>query len=213
MSNIPTFDTEEQYWSQNIVVAGIDEAGMGALAGPVVAGAVVFDCEKIQDTIHKIQDDGIALRDSKTLSAKRREGSAEWIQKNALAWAVGEASVDDIVELNIRGASHLAMRRAIEGLNLRLDLILIDGTPAQPHPLIPATNIIKGDQISCSIAAASILAKVHRDHIMTTLDATFPEYDFASHKGYGSKKHMDTMKEIGVTAHHRKTYAPVAALL
>ncbi|MEX0649669.1 MAG: ribonuclease HII [Candidatus Andersenbacteria bacterium] len=204
----PTFQYEEQYWNQHITaVAGVDEAGMGALAGPVVAAAVIFKPTAWSQNTTSL------VRDSKTLSAKRRENLISLIHYTASAWAVGEATVEEIDRLNIRAASHLAMRRAIDTLSNTPDLLLIDGTPATPHPAIPATNIIDGDALSISIAAASILAKVHRDRLMQKLDEEFPQYGFAGHKGYGVKTHMDALRSFGASPHHRRTYAPVAAVL
>jgi len=202
--NPPTFAYEQEYWNQGIsLVAGVDEAGMGALAGPVVAAAVIFgpDCPLTE------------LRDSKVISAKKREKLAQDIADHAITWAVGEASIEEITKLNIRRASHLAMLRAIAQLKPTPILLLIDGTPAQPSPDIPAVSIVDGDALSCSIAAASILAKVHRDQIMATLDTVFPQYGFAGHKGYGSSTHMAALQEFGACPQHRPTYAPVAAVL
>jgi len=156
---------------------------------------------------------GGLIRDSKTLSAAQREKAAEWIEKHALAWAIGEATVKEINEINIRGASHLAMRRAIQRLRVQPDLLLIDGNPAQPHTSIPAINILKGDAVSISIAAASILAKVHRDRLMVELGKQHPEYGFEKHKGYGSKQHLEALSKFGATNIHRIEYAPVARVL
>ena len=207
MPKIPTFEYEQQYWDQGIsMVAGIDEVGMGALAGPVVAGAVVFDGSG--DNAGRE-----LLRDSKTLSAKQREKASLWIKENALSWSIGQASVDEIFEINIRQASHLAMRRAVKALKIKPDILLIDGNPADIHPDIPAVNIIKGDNISCSIAGASILAKVYRDNIMTEMALEYPAYRFDSHKGYASATHKEALATHGVTDHHRKGYAPIASLI
>lgn len=205
----PTWRYEEQYWDQAIgLIAGIDEVGMGALAGPVCAAAVVFNSQA-RPSISK----SIPIRDSKSLSAAQREKAAAWTQEHALAWAVGEASVEEIQVLNILQAARLAMKRAVEQLRLTPDLLLVDGNPVRLHESIPAVNLVQGDQLSYSIAAASILAKVHRDHIMTTLDHEFPLYNFAAHKGYGSAAHLAALKTHGATPHHRATYAPVAAAL
>lgn len=205
----PSLDHETLYWNQGILhVAGVDEAGMGALAGPVVAGAVIFSTDTPTTNEEKV-----IIRDSKTLSLKQREKAAEYIKRNALAWAVAEASVEEITKHNIRGAAHLAMQRAVNQLTTSPQMLLIDGNPAQPHPTIPAVNLINGDALSFSIAAASILAKVHRDTIMVALDAEFPAYGFASHKGYGAKVHMDALETLGPCIHHRATYAPIAMLL
>lgn len=207
---IPSFEYEQQYWQHGVeLVAGLDEVGMGALAGPVCAAAVIFRRE-IHNASASRRTEIPSIRDSKTLSAKQREIAATWIQEQSLSWAVGEASVEEITELNIRNAAQLAMRRAVDGLTKTPDLLLLDGTPAQIHPLIPTTNIVNGDALSFSIAAASILAKIHRDAIMINLDATFPNYGFASHKGYGSKQHLQALEEFGASPHHRPTYAPVA---
>jgi ribonuclease HII len=209
----PTFQHEEVYWQQGIrLVAGIDEVGMGALAGPVVAGAVIFPFPPSSSE----ERDGVRwglIRDSKTLSAEQRDVAAKWVQANALAWAVGEASVAEITMLNIRRASHIAMRRAVDRLSVQPEMLLIDGHPASPHPSIAATNLIKGDQLSFSIAAASILAKVYRDALMVELHTSFPNYNFAGHKGYGSAQHLAALEKLGPSPHHRATYAPVARLL
>ena len=207
MPQKPTFELEQQYWTNEVrPVAGIDEAGMGALAGPVVAAAVVWKQEAVRD-------DSPPIRDSKTLSAQQRERAAEWVKENTETWAIAEASVEEITQFNIRQAAHLAMRRAIAQLNPAPALLLIDGNPAEPHPSIPATNIVKGDSISLSIAAASILAKVHRDELMVQLDEQFPAYGLAQHKGYGSAQHLAALQEHGASPYHRTTYAPVAKVL
>jgi ribonuclease HII len=204
-SALPSFEHEEQYWNQGItMIAGIDEVGMGCLAGPVVAAAVIWR----PDT-----EIAAVIRDSKQLSEKQRANAEVFIKEHAIVWAVGEASVAEIKGLNIRKASHVAMHRAVAGLKIQPEILLIDGNPAQPHPAIPAVNIIKGDQLSFSIAAASILAKVHRDRFMQQLDTHFPAYGFAGHKGYGAPLHLAALKEHGPTVHHRASYAPVAALL
>ncbi len=208
----PTFDYEHQYWSQGItMIAGLDEAGMGALAGPVVASAVIFS----KDTQAQLEQEILKtpIRDSKLLSAKQREKAVDFIKNNAVSFAIGMASVDEIDTINIRRASHLAMRRAIDFLSIPPDILLIDGTSASIHPTIFSMSLIKGDQLSYSIAAASILAKVTRDSIMQELHAAFPVYGFNSHKGYGAKKHMDALELHGATPHHRKSYAPIARLL
>lgn len=208
----PTFEYEQQYWSQGIqYIAGIDEAGMGALAGPVVAGAVIFSQDVLPIFSEFIAK--IPIRDSKLLSAIQREKAYTAIQQHAHAWAIGSASPQEIDAINIRAASHLAMQRAITALQVPPDILMIDGTPAQISKTIPTINIIKGDQLSYSIAAASILAKVYRDNIMQNLDIEFPEYGFSSHKGYGAQKHMEALEKYGATEHHRTTYAPIARLV
>jgi ribonuclease HII len=216
----PSFEYESEYRTQGIgLIAGIDEVGMGALAGPVVAGAVMFEIrnpktlnpKQIINSKFKIQNE-IVIRDSKAMTAKQREEAVEWIKTNALAWAVGEASVEEIDTINIRQASHLAMRRAVDALSVMPGLLLIDGNPAQPHTKIPAVNIIKGDQLCYSIAAASIVAKVYRDKMMENFSRRFPGYDWESNKGYGSLSHKNALLDKGITVLHRKSYAPVAAL-
>lgn len=201
---LPSFAHETTYWQQGAaVIAGLDEVGMGAWAGPVVAAAVIFagPCEIP------------GLDDSKKLTPKKREALTTAIVAQAQAWAIGEATVAEIDRLNIRAASHLAMRRAIAALTVVPDLLLIDGLPAQPHPQIAAVSLIRGDSLSCSIAAASILAKVHRDQYMVALHAQWPLYGFADHKGYGSALHQTALTEHGACPAHRRSYAPVAQVL
>lgn len=221
---LPSLNYEAEYWEQGIeLIAGIDEVGMGALAGPVCAAAVVFipqirnpksgNPKQILNKKFKIINRDVVIRDSKTMSAKQRILAATWIQENALAWAIGEASVEEIDAVNIRRASHLAMQRAVDALQVEPGMLLIDGTAAQPHPKIPAVNIIKGDQLCYSIAAASIVAKVHRDEIMEKYSRKFPGYDWESNKGYGSLSHKTALLEKGITVLHRKSYAPIAALV
>lgn len=214
MATIPSFEHEIQYWQQGInQIAGLDEVGMGALAGPVAAAAVIFDNTDLKVDEQFSATTSPVIRDSKTMSAKQRVVADKWIKQNALAWAVGEASVEEIDEINIRQASHLAMHRAVESLSIMPELLLIDGTSAQPHPRVPAINIIHGDQLCYSIAAASIVAKVYRDKIMENLSRRFPQYGWASNKGYGSLLHKTALQKEGVTIFHRKSYAPVAALV
>jgi len=204
MKIIPSFEYEQQYWQQGIrSIAGVDEVGMGALAGPVVAAAAVFAPEALPPDI---------IRDSKTLSALQREKASSWIKEHAVAFAVAEASVEEIFTLNIRRASHLAMRRALDSIRVQVELALIDGNPAHVHPTIPSIAIIKGDAVSFSIAAASILAKLHRDAVMVQLGEAYPAYGFAGHKGYGSSLHLSALQENGPCPAHRAAYAPVAEL-
>ena len=155
----------------------------------------------------------IQIRDSKTLSEKQRGRAREWIIENAVAWALGEATVEEIDQLNIRNAAHLAMRRAVDSLATTPDVLLIDGTPAQPHESVPAVNLVDGDALSFSIAAASIVAKTHRDALLLALDEKFPAYGLASHKGYGSAAHLTALREHGASPHHRHSYAPVARVV
>lgn len=204
MPSNPTFAYEQQYWQHDItLIAGVDEVGMGALAGPVVAAAVIFPPDiRLQD-----------IRDSKALSASKREKLVLYIQEKATAWSIGQASVEEITQLNIRGAAHLAMRRAITGLSVTPEVLLIDGNGIPSDLPAAAEAIIKGDAKSWSIAAASILAKVHRDTFMTEIDRDFPVFGFAGNKGYGSAAHMKALQEHGASPHHRPTYAPVAKAL
>ena len=183
-------------------VCGIDEAGRGPLAGPVVAAAVVLP-------------EGFelpGLNDSKKLTAKKRESLyAALMADERVQKCIAQATVEEIDELNILRATHLAMRRAAEGLPGGVDFCLIDGLPVPGFPL-PSRSIVKGDARCLSIAAASILAKVWRDHYMQELHRQFPEYGFDRHAGYGTKAHIQAIHDHGVTIHHRRTFAPVAQL-
>ena len=181
------------------LICGIDEVGRGPLAGPVVTAAVILD-----------PDRPIAgLNDSKKLSEKRRNALAEEIRANALAWSLGRAEVAEIDELNILQATFLAMRRAVEGLQLVPAEALIDGDKVPPGLSCPARAIIGGDGSEAAISAASILAKVSRDAEMVALDAVYPGYGLAGHKGYPTKVHMDALQLLGVTPIHRRSFAPV----
>lgn len=176
-------------------ICGIDEAGRGPLAGPVAAGAVILpkDCEILY------------LNDSKKLSEKRREELFTEIQEKAVAWNVGIAGPEVIDEINILQATYLAMRKAIEGLSVKPDLLLNDAVII-PEVEIQQVKIIKGDAKSVSIAAASILAKVTRDHMMMEYDKLYPEYGFAKHKGYGTAAHIAALREHGPCPIHRNTF-------
>jgi ribonuclease HII len=210
MRKDPTFEHERQFWQKDIaLIAGVDEVGVGALAGPVCAAAVMFKESKKG----AVKSGLIIIRDSKQMTEKQREKATVWIKENAMAWAVGEASVEEITKINILRASHLAMKRAVEGLGVRPNMLLVDGRPIELCDDIPTVNLIGGDALSVSIAAASIVAKVHRDDIMRKLDKDFSDYGFASHKGYGAVTHMAALKEFGACPHHRPTYAPVAKVI
>ncbi len=183
-------------------VCGIDEAGRGPLAGPVVAAAVILPAGY----------ELAGLTDSKKLSARRRDALYEALMADArVQKCVAAASVEEIDRLNILRATHLAMRRAAEGLAAQggLDLALIDGLPVPGFPF-PSRNVVKGDARCLSIAAASILAKVTRDRLMQELDREFPAYGFAKHAGYGTQLHLDAIRRHGITPHHRRSFAPVA---
>lgn len=183
-------------------VCGIDEAGRGPLAGPVVAAAVVLP-EGYELA---------GLNDSKKLTARQREKLYECLMADArVQKSVAMASVEEIDELNILYATHLAMRRAAQGLSQPPDFCLIDGLPVPNFP-IPSQNLVKGDARCLSIAAASILAKVTRDRYMTELDKEFPQYGFARHAGYGTAAHLQAIRDHGITIHHRRSFAPVAQM-
>lgn len=178
------------------IVAGVDEAGRGPLAGPVVAAAVVLE--------RPIR----GLADSKILLAAERERLADLIRTRARAWALGRAEVDEIDRLNILQATLLAMKRAVEGLGLAVDLLLVDGNRAPPL-LLPMRTVIGGDARVAAISAASILAKVERDAEMRWLDGVFPGYGFAQHKGYATRAHLRALACYGPTPVHRRSFAPV----
>ena len=176
-------------------VCGVDEAGRGPLCGPVVAAACILPAGLVLE----------GLNDSKKLSPKKRDLLFDAIRENAIAYSIAEASVEEIDELNILEATLLAMRRAIEGLSIKADFALIDGNIDRDFP-IPARAVIHGDAISPSIAAASILAKVTRDRQCIELDRAYPQYGIAKHKGYGTKVHMDALREYGPSPIHRKQF-------
>lgn len=183
-------------------VCGIDEAGRGPLAGPVVAAAVILPAG------YELP----GLNDSKKLTARKREALYNALMADSsVQKSIAQATVQEIDELNILRATHLAMRRAAEGLPGGVDFCLIDGLPVPGFPL-PCRSIVKGDARCLSIAAASILAKVWRDHYMHELHRQFPAYGFDRHAGYGTKAHMQAIHEHGATIHHRRTFAPVAQL-
>ena len=185
--------------SQRLVnIAGVDEAGRGPLAGPVVAAAVILDPHR------PIQ----GLADSKKLSAKRREQLEQQIRQHALAFAIGRAEVEEIDQLNILWASMLAMQRAVDGLGIEADRVLIDGNRV-PKGMTHAIAIVRGDQTEPAISAASILAKQSRDRELIELDQTFPVYGFRQHKGYPTKAHIAAIESHGVTVHHRRSFGPV----
>ena len=177
------------------VVCGVDEAGRGPLCGPVCAAACILPCG--------LHIEG--LNDSKKLSEKKREKLFDVICNEAVAYSVAFASVEEIDELNILEATLLAMRRAVEGLSVTPDYLLIDGNCSRSFT-ISAKAVIKGDALVPSIAAASILAKVTRDRLCTELDKEYPQYNIAKHKGYGTKEHMALIKEHGISPIHRKSF-------
>lgn len=179
------------------LIAGVDEVGRGPLAGPVVCAAVVMPLEQDQLVI--------GVDDSKKLSEKRREELAEEIKRRALCYNIVQISPETIDEINILQATRLGMKRAIEGLNLSPDIVLTDGNMTLDISM-PQRSIIKGDSLSYSIGAASIVAKVFRDTMMNEYDERYPAYAFAKNKGYGTAEHIQAIKEYGLCAIHRKTF-------
>ncbi|PIJ49827.1 ribonuclease HII [Erwinia sp. OLTSP20] len=179
-------------------IAGVDEVGRGPLVGAVVTAAVILDPSR-----------PIAgLTDSKKLSEKRRQILSEEIKAKALSWSLGRAEPEEIDRLNILHATMLAMQRAVAGLSLTPDMVLIDGNRCPALP-VPCQAVVKGDSLVAEISAASILAKVARDGEMAELDKLFPQYGFAQHKGYPTALHLERLTQYGVTSHHRRSFAPV----
>ena len=186
----------QAYFSAQLIEAGCDEVGRGCLAGPVVAAAVILP----KDFLHPL------LNDSKQLTATQRHVLTEVIERKALAWAVGQASPQEIEKHNILNASYLAMHRAIAQLQPRPALLLIDGNRFQPYPDVPHECIVKGDAQFAPIAAASVLAKTYRDTLMQRLAQDFPGYGWASNVGYPTKAHRQGIQQQGITPHHRKSF-------
>jgi ribonuclease HII len=184
------------------LTVGVDEAGRGPLAGPVVAAAVVLDPARLIE----------GLRDSKRLSPARREALAGAIRERALAWCIASADPEEIDRLNILGATHLAMQRAVAGLGLAPELVLVDGNRA-PALAAPTLTIVGGDASVPAISAASILAKVARDALMVRLADAYPGYGFEVHKGYPTAEHRAALRRLGPSAVHRRNFAPVRAAL
>lgn len=201
---------ERQAWSAGRVrVAGVDEAGRGPLAGPVVAAAVLFDAAFLN-----AQERGelAGLTDSKKLSPARREHFFTLLRGRAeIVLGVGRAEVEEIDRLNILRATHLAMARALKALSVCPDLALVDGLPVPGLPC-PSTAVVGGDGLSLSIAAASVVAKVTRDGLMVELDRQYPGYGLARHKGYGTPGHLDALRRLGPSPCHRRSFAPVRQL-
>jgi ribonuclease HII len=182
-------------------VAGVDEVGRGPLAGPVYAAAVILDSKRLP----------AGLDDSKKMSEARREKAFDAIMSSALAVGIGVASVEEIDRINILAATMLAMRRAVDRLSVAPVHALIDGNKVPALPC-PADAIVKGDSKVLSIAAASIIAKVTRDRVMSELDLAFPGYGWARNKGYGTADHMQALARLGPSVHHRTSFAPIAQL-
>lgn len=179
-------------------LVGIDEVGIGCLAGPVVAAAVILDPA---NPIYGITD-------SKKISEQRRKALADQVMANAVDWAIGQASVSEIDQHNILRASHLAMQRAYGDLKSDATLVLVDGNKSPYFP-VESKAVIKGDETVLAIGAASIIAKVFRDGLMEELGKKYPDYDFEKNKGYPTKSHMQTLRAIGPCAQHRNSFAPV----
>lgn len=187
---------ENMYKEQGYkAICGVDEAGRGPLAGPVFAAAVILP--------EGLEIDGV--KDSKKLTEKKREELFDVIREKAVAYCVASASVDEIEKLNILQADMLAMKRAVEGLKVTADFVMIDGNKT-PQLTVPCTAIVKGDAKSESIAAASILAKVSRDRLMKDLAKKYPEYGFEKHKGYGTKAHSEAILKYGPCEIHRRSF-------
>ena len=206
---MPDWKYENKYSPK--LVCGIDEAGRGPWVGPVVAGAVIF--------LNREQNPELLanLNDSKKLSAKKREWLYDLLlseeKKNQLVCAVGQASAAEIDEYNILQATFLAMRRAAENLKIKPQVALIDGNRLPKDFFCPAECIIKGDALSYSVSAASIIAKVYRDNLMREMALKYPHYGFEQNAGYGTKQHIEAIKQYGITAEHRKSYRPIKEYL
>ncbi len=194
---MPDFEIEKEAIKNGFkLVCGVDEAGRGPLAGPVCAAAVILPLDA------EIE----GLNDSKKLSEKKREALFDIIKEKAISYSVAFASVEEIEEFNILEATYLAMNRAIDGLEIKPDFALIDGNRMPKGISVPAFTVIKGDALSCSIAAASILAKVTRDRLLLEYDKEYPEYNFKKHKGYGTKEHTEAILKYGPSPIHRLSF-------
>lgn len=212
---LPNFSFERKLWQRGYrIIAGVDEVGRGALAGPVVAGCVAFaPITNYQFSIFNQFSKKLIINDSKKLTAKQRERADRWIKRNALAWGIGEASVAQINKFGIKKATEIAFRRAIKNCKVKIDYLLID---AFFIPYVRGlrrkkqTAIINGDEKSLSIAAASIIAKVYRDRLMQKLQNSkiqkLQVYGWSKNKGYGTKEHQDAIKKYGTTRYHRKLF-------
>lgn len=186
----------ESYYYEGKVEAGCDEAGRGCLAGSVYAAAVILPSDYKNE----------ALNDSKQLTERQRYALREQILRDAVAWAIGIVTPDEIDKINILNASILAMHRALDGLKVRPEAIIVDGNRFKPYHNLPSATIVKGDGKYLSIAAASILAKTYRDDYMNELAEKYPQYDWKANKGYPTKRHRDAIRRYGITPFHRKSY-------
>ncbi|MGB9602745.1 MAG: ribonuclease HII [Limisphaerales bacterium] len=206
--SIDKFAFERSIFSQGIYpIAGVDEAGRGPLAGPVVAAAVILPSDWY---LNGLPSELIGLNDSKQLTPAQREFFFNYLTSSPLIkWSVAKVEPEEIDSLNILNATHKAMLAAINNLSQKPSIALIDGNPIKTIA-IPQKAIIKGDSLSYSIAAASVIAKVTRDRIMMELDKLYPDYGFAAHKGYGTPQHLNALKTLGPSPVHRKSFAPIS---
>ena len=186
----------KSHYYEDLIEAGCDEAGRGCLAGSVYAAAVILPFDYQNEL----------LNDSKKLTAKKRYALREDIERDAIAWAVGIVTPEEIDKINILNASFLAMHRALDQLSVRPEAVIVDGNRFKPYQDLPSTTIVKGDGKYLSIAAASILAKTYRDDYMLSLAEEYPQYDWQSNMGYPTKKHRQAIREHGITPYHRKSY-------
>lgn len=186
----------KSHYYESLIEAGCDEAGRGCLAGSVYAAAVILPSDYQNEL----------LNDSKKLMAKKRYALREEIERDAIAWAVGIVTPEEIDKINILNASFLAMHRALDQLKVRPEAVIVDGNRFKPYQDLPSTTIVKGDGKYLSIAAASILAKTYRDDYMLSLAEEYPQYDWQSNMGYPTKKHRQAIREHGITPYHRKSY-------
>ena len=186
----------KSHYYESLIEAGCDEAGRGCLAGSVYAAAVILPSDYQNEL----------LNDSKKLTAKKRYALREEIERDAIAWAVGIVTPEEIDKINILNASFLAMHRALDQLKVRPEAVIVDGNRFKPYHDLPSTTIVKGDGKYLSIAAASILAKTYRDDYMLSLAEEYPQYDWQSNMGYPTKKHRQAIREHGITPYHRKSY-------
>ena len=186
----------KSHYYEGLIEAGCDEAGRGCLAGSVYAAAVILPSDYQNEL----------LNDSKKLTAKKRYALREEIERDAIAWAVGIITPEEIDKINILNASFLAMHRALDQLKVRPEAVIVDGNRFKPYQDLPSTTIVKGDGKYLSIAAASILAKTYRDDYMLSLAEEYPQYDWQSNMGYPTKKHRQAIREHGITPYHRKSY-------
>ncbi len=186
----------KSHYYEDLIEAGCDEAGRGCLAGSVYAAAVILPSDYQNEL----------LNDSKKLTAKKRYALREEIERDAIAWAVGIVTPEEIDKINILNASFLAMHRALDQLKVRPEAVIVDGNRFKPYQDLPSTTIVKGDGKYLSIAAASILAKTYRDDYMLSLAEEYPQYDWQSNMGYPTKKHRQAIREHGITPYHRKSY-------